>query len=299
MSEKALQHGVLGRETAAPECYSPQVLFRVARSENRARYRINDQILPFWGCDVWKCYEFSCLTDGGLPVQQILKLTVPCESRYMVESKSLKLYLFSFNFEKMGKTPADCVARAASTISADLERLLESTVEVSMFDCEALCATPFVREKFDDLLSLIPQNDLQKTFFQTFTETPDLLGGQRCATLQRYRLRTSVLRSNCPVTSQPDWGDLFVFIEARWRIDLLGFLQYIVSFRSENHFHEEVVEMIFKRLTDRFTPARLMVAAMYTRRGGIDINPIRTSHKSLIDKAFLSKNSLLSKTGRQ
>jgi 7-cyano-7-deazaguanine reductase len=107
------------------------------------------------------------------------------------------------------------------------------------------------------------------------------------------------LRSNCRVTNQPDWGDLFVEMTTLHEIELSSVMEYLVSFRKENHFHEEVVEMIYKRFLDAFEPSKLMVAAMYTRRGGIDINPIRASHIELIDEVFVSESCRVAKTLRQ
>ena len=117
--------------------------------------------------------------------------------------------------------------------------------------------------------------------------------------VHKYKFTTDLLHSNCRVTHQPDWGDLFVLVETNYEIDLASVLTYLVSFRKENHFHEEVVEMIYKRFQDAFCTEKMMVAAMYTRRGGIDINPIRVSHADLIDKAFLSVTHCLAKTFRQ
>ena len=126
-----------------------------------------------------------------------------------------------------------------------------------------------------------------------------MLEGCKTGELQKYAFRTDLLRSNCRVTNQPDWGDLFLYMETPYKIDLLSVIKYLVSFRKENHFHEEVVEMIYKRFYDMFEPKKLLVAAMYTRRGGIDINPLRASHSDLIDPAFSSDTYLLAKTLRQ
>ncbi|GHV43908.1 NADPH-dependent 7-cyano-7-deazaguanine reductase [Bacteroidia bacterium] len=319
MSKNNLQSSQLGKNSHISATYVPDVLFRIARAENRTRYRINDNILPFWGVDVWNCYEFSCLTDAGLPVQRIAKIVVPCESRFLVESKSLKLYLNSLNFTKLGKAVADCTANAEKIIKTDLEHLLECEISVKLFDNQSNVLIPFQKKSnnppsreptvcvsksenllFADLTELVKrETDLQNIEFKHFTETPELLSGKKVSQNWQYAFRTDVLRSNCPVTGQPDWGDLFVYMKAAYKIDFQVFLQYLVSFRRENHFHEEVVEMIFKRLLDKFCPEELMTAAMYERRGGIDINPIRTTHKHLIDSAFTSTDALLAKTWRQ
>jgi 7-cyano-7-deazaguanine reductase len=223
----------------------------------------------------------------------------------LVESKSLKLYLNSLNFTRLGKTPADCAQKAEQIITADLEKLLECKIKVNLFDDEAEKQVPFQqnfagKSIFEDLTALAKKEfDLEKIDFAHFTENSELLRGTKRRDMRQYAFRSDVLRSNCPVTNQPDWGDLYVYMIAEYDIDFASLLQYLVSFRKENHFHEEVVEMIFKRLTDKFCPEKLMVAAMYARRGGIDINPIRTTDKYLIDNAFTATNVLLAKTWRQ
>jgi 7-cyano-7-deazaguanine reductase len=305
MSKENLQNSQLGKNSHLSETYAPEILFRLARAENRARYRINDNILPFWGVDVWNCYEFSCLTDNGLPVSFVLKLIVPCESKFLVESKSLKLYLNSLNFTELGKTASECTKNAEKIIKADLEKLLECEIDAKLFDSEAEKLIPFQQKYlgktvFEDLVTLTKKETvLENIDFQHFTENPQLLAGTKTDEKRQYAFYTDILRSNCPVTNQPDWGDLYVYMNADYDIDFASMLQYLVSFRKENHFHEEVVEMIFKRLTDKFCPEELMVAAMYARRGGIDINPIRTTEKELIDEAFTSTKALLAKTWRQ
>jgi 7-cyano-7-deazaguanine reductase len=158
---------------------------------------------------------------------------------------------------------------------------------------------PFADLVDKELVYLIPSEDLKKIEFYDFYETPDLLKGTFTDDIHEYSFRTDLLRSNCRVTNQPDWGDLFIRISTRYAIDLTSVIAYLISFRKENHFHEEVVEMIYKRFSDIFHPERLLIAAMYTRRGGIDINPFRTSDMNLIDEAFLSTSKRLAKTLRQ
>jgi 7-cyano-7-deazaguanine reductase len=305
MSTHTLESSQLGKKSFVSETYNPDILFRIARVENRAQHRINDNILPFWGFDVWNCYEFSCLTDNNLPVSRILKLIIPCESKFLVESKSLKLYLNSLNFTKLGKSIDDCIQAAEKIIQTDLESLLECKIEAKLFESQSEKQYPFQQKLFgnpffEDLLILTKKEvELETVDFENFTETPELLSGTQTHEARQYAFHTDVLRSNCPVTNQPDWGDLYVYINAMYDVDFASVLQYLISFRKENHFHEEVVEMIFKRLLDKFCPKELMVAAMYARRGGIDINPIRATDKELIDNAFTSNNMLLAKTWRQ
>ena len=155
---------------------------------------------------------------------------------------------------------------------------------------------------FSDIKNIsqyISQAEQEKIIFEHYKETPELLRSTKTAEIRHYSFHSDLLRSNCRVTNQPDWGDLFVQISTKHVLDFQSIIRYLVSFREENHFHEEVVEMIYKRFSDIFEAEKLMIAAMYTRRGGIDINPIRASHKNLLDSAFLSKEARLAKTLRQ
>lgn len=294
-----IQDSVLGKKTPLSDSYDPKLLFRVPRAENRERYNIEEKKLPFVGVDVWNCYEVSFLTNNGLPVSRIMKLIYPANSKYLVESKSLKLYLNSLNFEHLGETIDECVEKAKDLIKSDLETLLETDVEIELFNWTTKPKTPFSSTDYVDLVTSAPIKELSKLVFGHFTESPDLLLGKKNGSIHHYALRTDILRSNCRVTDQPDWGDLFLRMETEYQLDLCALVAYLVSFRKENHFHEEVTEMIYKRLSDAFSPRKLMVASMYTRRGGIDINPIRASHTDWLDEVFMNKSIPLAKTWRQ
>ena len=294
-----LKDSLLGKQSSTPETYDASLLFRIPRSENRVRYAIEDEHLPFVGFDVWNCYELSFLTDNGLPVSRVLKLVYPASGSFLVESKSLKLYLNAFNMDRFGKTVAIAEGRVADLIHTDLSRLLETDVQVSLFGSGSTVGQPFQAFDGSDLCSQIPETVQESIAFTRFVESPDLLSSRVSDIMQSYVFRTDLLRSNCRVTNQPDWGDLFVSMTAQRDVDLSSVLEYLVSFRKENHFHEEVVEMIYKRFWDIFAPESLMVAAMYTRRGGIDINPIRASHSTLIDKILVDGELMTAKTWRQ
>ena len=299
MIDFELNESSLGKKSATPEKYDASLLFRIPRSENRLRYGIEDDKLPFVGVDVWNCYEVSFLTANGLPVSRMMKLIYSCESEYLVESKSLKLYLNSFNMERFAKVISEAEKCVLETIQRDLSALLETKVTAILFDDRSEEQIAFSDLKNSRLVDLIMPEKLESMEFAHFLETPALLKGNLTDQIYEYAFRTDLLRSNCRVTNQPDWGDLFVRISTHFEIDLSSVVAYLVSFRKENHFHEEVVEMIYKRLNDIFNPEKLMVAAMYTRRGGIDINPVRVSHSELIDEAFLSTTRRLGKTMRQ
>lgn len=289
----------LGKKSISPEHYDASLLFRIPRFENRVRYGIDNKALPFTGVDVWNCYEVSFLTANGLPVSRMMKLIYPCEGEFLVESKSLKLYLNSFNMERFGTTVKESEKSVLEIIQRDLSSLLETDLTVVLFSDKSEEQIPFLDLMDSQFVDLIAPEILESMAFDHFLETPELLKGNLTNQIHEYAFRTDLLRSNCRVTNQPDWGDLFVRISGNFEIDLWSVVAYLVSFRKENHFHEEVVEMIYKRLNDIFKPDKLMVAAMYTRRGGIDINPVRVSHSELIDEAFLSTTSRLGKTMRQ
>jgi 7-cyano-7-deazaguanine reductase len=289
----------LGKNISIPQNYDPSLLFRIPRSENRIQYQLIKNNLPFVGFDVWNCYEVSFLTDNGLPINGVIKLIYSANSEYIVESKSLKIYLFSLNMERFGRTELIATQNAIATITKDLQQLLEIEVSLSFFRNESPTKKAFEKFCFVDLSEFIPLYEKENIVFSHFTETPSLLSSTKTQQLETYTFHTDLLRSNCRVTNQPDWGDLYVHISTMHRINFTSVLEYIISFRKENHFHEEVVEMIYKRFFDAFHPNELMVAAMYTRRGGIDINPIRASHLQLIDSFFISPTHRIEKNCRQ
>lgn len=294
-----IHNTTLGKSVSTPEKYDASLLFRIPRAENRVHYEIDDAHLPFVGFDVWNCYEVSFLTDNGLPVSRVIKLIYPANSQFLVESKSLKLYLNAFNMDRFGKTIKEAESRVTEMICADLSSLLGAEVRVVLFNatCQTKQAFPTLQQtNLSDLVSLEKQESI---LFSRFVESPELLQSTPTDLVHEYAFQSDLLRSNCRVTNQPDWGDLFVQTTTKHELDLSSIMEYLVSFRKENHFHEEVVEMIYKRFWDIFEPETLMVAAMYTRRGGIDINPIRASHPELIDEILVSTEFMVSKTLRQ
>ncbi|MDR2823562.1 MAG: NADPH-dependent 7-cyano-7-deazaguanine reductase QueF [Prevotellaceae bacterium] len=294
-----LRNSSLGKRTILAQKRDTSLLFRISRAENRRKIGIDDDDLSFEGSDVWNCYEVSFLTDNGLPVQRILKIVVPAQSKFIVESKSLKLYLFSYNFERQGTTVADAEQKTETMIKCDLENLLETPIRLKLFDCMAKPFPAFENPFYKNLLDFINLDEVNIRQFTHFKEAPELLHGEKTNETCEIAFRTDLLRSNCPVTNQPDWGELFVRIRTDFAIDFAAIAEYVVSLRCENHFHEEVTELIFQRLYDVFCPEKLMVAAAYTRRGGIDINPIRATHRDWAEQIFLSENNLIEKTWRQ
>jgi 7-cyano-7-deazaguanine reductase len=285
-----LEESTLGKTVEQPRTYSPALLVRVPRSENRDKYGIKNDYLPFTGTDVWNCYEISFLYPNGFPFTGVAKLSYPCSTLFHVESKSLKLYLNSFNMHIVENS-----ITFESIVTKDISNLLEHSVSFATFAYDT--STPLhpkpIYVNLDHFLL-----DPADTTFTVYKEDSSLLKATQ-APLRLYKWKTSILRSNCKVTHQPDFGDLYLHYKSNMYIDPTSFLKYIVSFRDEWHFHEEVIEMIYKRINELIHPTELLVMGFYTRRGGIDINPIRASDSVLIPLPFTALRSRVSKTFRQ
>ena len=290
----------LGQSSQYKSEYDPKLLVREPRSSNRKHLKITNKNLPFIGCDVWNGYEVSALTTNGIPVCGVAKVVYPSDSKYIVESKSMKLYWNSFNMTNMGDTPAQVAQNVEQTAAKDLSKYLQTEVRVKLFSCNTDLKdvyNPYTENKWERLENNIKDD----TLMSVYSEDPTLLETKKEAPKDHYKIKvmSSLLKSNCRVTSQPDWGDVFISMEGKWVPDNLELLKYIVSFRDECHFHEEICETIFKRLLDKFEPRGLMVACQYARRGGWDINPIRTTHEHYIDEYFWDETIPWIKTLRQ
>ena len=290
----------LGQSSSYSGQYDKSLLVREPRQSNRGHLGISeDEEPPFHGCDVWNGYEVSCLTNAGKPVAAIAKVIYPCNSKYIVESKSMKLYWNSFNMTKMGDTFAQVAKNIEETAAKDLSKLLQTEVRITLFPCSQKLSTdnPYNDSNYRRLEES-PDIDAESLYVDIYSEDPNLLktthtGGHK------YKVMSSLLKSNCRVTSQPDWGDVFISLEGTRHPSDKELLKYIISFRDECHFHEEICETIFTRLNNTFEPRSLMVACLYVRRGGWDINPIRTTHEYLIDEFFWDHKVPWIKTLRQ
>ena len=282
----------LGQTSAYKSTYDPKLLVREPRQSNRTHLGIKDDNLPFVGNDTWNAYEISALTNNGLPVVGVAKIVYSCDSEYIVESKSIKLYFNSFNMTKLGDTAGDVLDQISKMAASDLSALLETKVlvkvhsnarvlgDVDMFNAKlewmhSESCTP----NYITLEDVYPVDGVE---FSIYTETPELLEEIKDAPSDKVYYHSALLKSNCRVTSQPDWGDIYIYMKGRNTVDPISLLQYIVSFRDECHFHEEICEAVYKRLMDTIHPEELSVRCLYARRGGIDINPERVSHKKLL-----------------
>ena len=296
VSELASKHlGKVGGEGYKDQ-YDPTLLVKIPRKLNRTAYGIDDKRLPFIGFDVWNAYEVSALTNNGLPVSGMLKIVYPADSKHHVESKSLKLYLNSFNMSKMGYNFFNVVENIENTVARDLCTLLETKVQVTMFVDNNNREEQSIEELFADLSTL---TDLEQIKFDTFTSDESILKYKNISNTERYSLKSNLLRSNCRVTNQPDWGDIFIDMVTDKVPDYGSIAEYIVSHRKVNHFHEEVTEMVFQHFMKVYEPQELMIACLYTRRGGIDLNPVRSTFPSLIPHVLRTSEIRLSKTLRQ
>ena len=279
------------------DLYDKSLLVRVPRYMNREAYNIDEENLPFVGHDVWNCYEVSAITEKGRPVSGVLKITCPANSEYHVESKSIKLYLNSFNMNPLGEHKDECTAIIEELVSRDLTDLLECDVACKLHTHDSLNLSN-VWLGFNAYTNIEEIVDFDNVEFTSFKSDASQLEAAEPG-IQITLLHSDMLRSNCRVTNQPDWGDIYVYMKGEEVVTPESLGRYIVSHRKVSHFHEEICEMVYKHLSDRFKPEELMVACLYTRRGGIDINPVRASHQRLIPTEFTDVNYINEKTLRQ
>ena len=272
--------GSVVKPYVTPDEVDPSLLVGVPRVLNRTAYEIDEEDLPFEGSDTWNCYEFSTLTNNGFPVSGLLRIIYTSDSPNIVESKSLKLYLNSFNMMKNGETIDEVTLNIENRVYEDLSACLgHEGVDVAL-----MTESDMVRKPIDgDFVQVEKYVDPTKITFDQFNESPNTLEVVDSDGYPKL-WRSSVLRSNCRVTNQPDWGDVYIAIKGAKTVTPESLLQYIVSMRKENHFHEEICECIYKRLHDLVNPDELFVACLYTRRGGIDINPLRASSHEVMYK---------------
>lgn len=279
-------HGILGEQTTDyPTEYSPETLYPIERSMGRDAIGWQDDKLAV-GVDWWHAFELSWLNAQGVSQVAIARFGIPASSPFIVESKSLKLYLNSINFTKFASWD-----EVQALIAKDLSSCVQAEVTAQLFGLDDKHSGLLIAQPegvcIDDALA----NSSEKV---ALTEHPDaslleskaddnnLASNNTAEVAQPYTFYSNLLRSNCPVTNQPDWGTLAVSITSDKAFDEASMLRYILSFRQHNGFHEQCVEQIFADLSKHYEPSELMVRAWYTRRGGIDINPCRVSDIKLL-----------------
>lgn len=252
-----------------PDAVDSSLLVGIPRQLNREAYDITDK--DFIGTDTWHAYEVSFLLSSGYPVSGVVKYVYESHTPNIVESKSIKLYLNSYNMAVMGNTVEQATQRAIEMMEKDLTECIGGQVR-AQFHSKAY-GEP-VSESYVKLEDVV---DVSEVSFDRYNEDPDILEIVDLEDRKETKYTTNALRSNCRVTNQPDWGDIYIYIEGKNTVTPESLLQYIVSMRRENHFHEEICECVIKRLMVLMPKCDIAVACLYTRRGGIDINPVRAT----------------------
>lgn len=256
----------LGKATDYISEYTPSLLQAVPRSLNRDDLNLSNSNLPFIGEDVWYGYEVSWLNTKGKPVVSVAEFRIPCQSPNLVESKSFKLYLNSFN-----QTKFESKEKVISAMVNDLSNTAGSPVQVNLFDVEDCPALEIIHSKSHCIDGL----DIE---VNNFAFSSSLLNS-KTEDNKKEQLVSHLLKSNCLITNQPDWASVYIDYEGQ-AIDHESLLRYLISFRQHNEFHEQCVERIFNDLFETYKLEKLTVFARYTRRGGLDINPYRSTESA-------------------
>jgi 7-cyano-7-deazaguanine reductase len=261
------EHSPLGKTTAYADRYDPSLLFPIPREHKRVELGVIAP-LPFAGVDIWNAYELSWLDARGKPQVALAEFRVPADSPNIIESKSFKLYLNGFSQERIdtamlrGTLVRDLSAAAGAAVAVTLSAPAAGAHTIADLSGEVIDAQPLDIDDYGP----------PKAHY---------LSANHAAAPIEETLVSHLLRSNCPVTGQPDWGSVQIAYRGA-PIDHAGLLRYLISFRTHNEFHEQCVERIFVDLMARCAPARLAVYARYTRRGGLDINPFRSSDPAAV-----------------
>ena len=268
-SQHQPEQSQLGKTSSYADQYDPSLLFPLPRQTKRDEIGIS-AAPPFLGADLWTAYELSWLNPRGKPQVAIAQVTVPCESPNIIESKSFKLYLNSFNNSRFVDAQ-----QVLERLKADLaEAIWRGSERRGSIGVKLLTPAQFEQEKICELDGLsLDRLDVECTHYQP---EPELLRADATQPPVTEILVSDLLKSNCLVTGQPDWASVRISYTGA-PIDQERLLQYLVSFRNHNEFHEQCVERIFMDLWTRCKPVKLSVYARYTRRGGLDINPWRSS----------------------
>jgi 7-cyano-7-deazaguanine reductase len=259
----SLINAPLGKSSEYPDSYDPALLFQVARDVNRRKIGLEDGRWPWFGDDLWQGWEISWLRSDGVPAVAWAEILVPAASPSIVESKSMKLYLNSLN-----QAVFSSADRVGEVIAQDLSSVSGAAVSVRLHSVDEGVRLAGRPEGFV-LIDHEPVDGIGYDY------DPEVLT-RASDEIVTERLCSHLLKSNCPVTGQPDWATLLLEYTGP-AIDRASLLRYVVGFRQTQDFHEHCVETIFTDLMARFRPEHLTVCARYTRRGGLDINPLRST----------------------
>ena len=263
LSNNSPEQSLLGKVATYKAEYDPSLLFPIPRTDKRAEIGVG-ATLPFFGVDIWNAYEVSWLNQRGKPQIAIATITVPAESPNIIESKSFKLYLYSFNQTRLADAEA-----LVQLLKKDLSAAAGASVHVSLCMSEH-----FGQLKMQELEGrLLDRLDIE---VDAYTPDPSLLKANHDEAPVEETLLSHLLKSNCLVTGQPDWGSVQIRYVGS-QIDQESLLRYLIGFRNHNEFHEQCVERIFVDIMQHCKPQKLAVYARYTRRGGLDINPWRSN----------------------
>lgn len=263
---KELAGLTLGQKTEYANQYDPTLLQPVPRSLNRNDLELGEQ-LPFKGCDIWTLYELSWLNEKGLPQVAVGEVSIPATSDNLIESKSFKLYLNSFNQTRFASWD-----EVEATLKKDLSVCAGEEVGVTVRSVVDYTDSVIVTMDGD----CIDDQDIE---ILSYDFDDSLLQGATSEQIVEESLHSHLLKSNCLITNQPDWGSVEIQYRGQ-QIDREALLRYIVSFREHNEFHEQCVERIFTDIMKYCQPEKLTVYARYTRRGGLDINPYRSTEQA-------------------
>lgn len=266
-----LEQSPLAKKSAYESSYNPKLLFAIARAPKREELGLNSQILNFYGIDLWTHYELSWLNLQGKPIVAMAQISYPAFSNYIIESKSMKLYFNSFNNTKIKD-----YEQLIKIVSTDLSAAVEAQVEFKLMDLQQniILAADNQAYCLDELEIECNQ----------YTPHQDYLFCENDSVVVKEYLYSNLLKSNCLVTNQPDFGTIYISYQGI-KINHQALLKYIISFRNHNEFHEQCVEKIFVEIKSKCNPSNLTVYARYTRRGGIEINPYRSSDKNFVIKS--------------
>lgn len=270
-----LSKTLLGQTTDYVDQYAPELLYPLPRKVKRDELGIDSSQLPFNGVDIWTSYELSWLNLSGKPQVAIVEFSIPCDSDNIIESKSFKLYLNSLNQSEFESTQ-----QLTSVLETDLSNVVGSPVGVKIISLEQ---GQEVYSGSEDRL-LIDTLDVANFNYEVDPATLFSVKGE----YKEQRLVSHLLKTNCPVTGQPDWASVLIDYSGD-AIDQEGLLRYIVSYRNHQDFHEQCVERIFIDIMKQCAPEKLTVYARYTRRGGLDINPLRTTESAFSGNIRLSR----------
>lgn len=271
----------LGQMVEYPNQYAPEILHPIPRAPARDLLGIHQQ-LPFHGVDVWTAFELSWLNAKGKPQVGLAEFYVPCESTNMVESKSFKLYLNSFNQHRLNgvdELKQLLIKDISNVVGCDVDVCIHTAADIenqTFFSAITSTITKLGGECIDD----------QDIAFDHYQPVPEALNTENGVVTET--LHSHLLKSNCRITSQPDWASVLIRYTGQ-KINREGLLRYIVGFREHDEFHEPCVEKIFAEILERCEPEKLTVYARYTRRGGLDINPFRSNFEQVPENARLPR----------